>query len=358
MPWTHLSRRRAEFGGVAVTEPSPNPEEFGVAEDVVEAASRFASQMGEITVQSGGLINDTYRVDCPSGEFILQRLNPSVFPDGAAVMDNIVAVTNHVDSAILPRLRASIAGPSGVTIEGATWRAWEVVDDAAPLFDPTPARVASAARLVGRFHERLDGLNPTCLVTHIAHFHDPAWHLARFEETVGANPVGRAAAAQIEIEALESHRDLIDIAEELQRRCGVSIAHNDTKLTNFLFRGDEAVCLLDLDTVMPAARFWDVADLVRSAGHRAAEDDPDGVRHRADRELVDAILGAYRDIHPTSGDELELGCVVIAYEEVLRFLTDWLRGDLYWKTTSPVQNLNRARGQLVLLNSLRDLFAA
>lgn len=323
--------------------------------DVAVAANRFGERIGDIVPMTGGLINETYRVSAGADAFILQRLNPSVFPDAEAVMDDIVTVTDHVVAPIVPRLRTSLEGDFGVVVGGATWRAWDVVADAAPVAVATPARVTSAAGLLARFHGRLDGLEPSDLHRRSVRFHDPARHLDHLQRAWRSDPVGRAGSARATFEALADHADLARVADELLGRWGVRIAHNDAKLANFLFRGDEAVCLVDLDTVAASAQFWDVADLVRTAADAAAEDEPDAARHRADAELVDAILEGYRRVRPAGG-ELEIGCVLIAYEQAIRFLADWIEGDRYWRTTTPTQNLDRARGQLALLASLRELF--
>ncbi len=323
--------------------------------DEHRAAAAFASGDLSVAPVPGGLINDTYLVVGGADELILQRLNPSVFGDADAVMANILTITARLEGAIVPRPRRTLEGPWTVVIGGATWRGWDRVVDAAPVDAPNLERVGSAARLIARFHDAMSDIDPGDLEATLPHFHEPAWHLGRFERAVEDDPVGRVGSATDVIDAILAHGDLAAVSSALIAEHGPAVAHNDTKLANFLFRDDEAVCLLDLDTVMPTAQFWDVADLVRSAGHHAAEDDPDPVGHRGDADLIGAILAGYRSVRP-AGDELETGCVLIAYEQVLRFLTDWIQGDHYWKTTSPVQNLNRARGQLALLVSLRELF--
>jgi hypothetical protein len=127
-----------------------------------------------------------------------------------------------------------------------------------------------------------------------------------------------------------------------------------------LFRGNAAVCLVDLDTVMPTAWFWDVGDLLRSASTVAAEDDPDPRRNVADPLLAGAILDGYRaGVAPvlTAGteedDALEVAGALITYEQALRFLTDFIMGDVYYRTTRPDQNRDRARAQLALLASMQ-----
>lgn len=324
-----------------------------------QVAARFTSgpaAVDRIEAIDGGLINDTFRVVAGTDEFILQRLNPAVFTDADAVMANIRTVTAHVGDGILPRLRPTRTGQWWVAVDGATWRAFARVVDAETVDMVNVAQARSAARLVARLHERLEGLDPARLATTIAHFHDPAWHLDRFTRICADDPLGRAATLRTEIDQIHWQSDLARLATDLNRAHGPAVAHNDTKPSNFLFRGDDAVALVDLDTLMPTATFWDVADLVRGVAAPGPDDATDPAAHRARPELVEAVIDAYREIRP-AGDELELGCVVVAYEQAVRFLTDWLEGDRHWKTTSPNQNLARARGQLVLVESLRAVVA-
>ncbi len=126
-----------------------------------------------------------------------------------------------------------------------------------------------------------------------------------------------------------------------------------------LFRDDEAVCLVDLDTVMPTASFWDVGDLVRTASTYAAEDEPRLDRAVIDPELFQAIVAGYRSGRSTGprpaaaeDDALEVAGAIVTYEQALRFLTDWIAGDVYYRTTRPGQNLDRARAQLALVASM------
>ena len=322
-----------------------------------QVAARFTARptgIDRIEAIDGGLINDTFRVVAGADEFILQRVNPAVFADAEAVMANIRIVTDHVGDDIVPRLRSTLAGERTVPLGGAIWRAWERVVDAETVEVLNVSQARSAGRLVARFHDRLEGLDPARPATTIAHFHDPAWHLDRFTRICVDDPLGRARHARVEIDAIQRQSDLAHLAAELNRAHGPAIAHNDTKPSNFLFRGDEAVRLIDLDTLMPTAPFWDVADLVRGAAATGPDDATDPAAHRARPEMVEAVVAGYRAGRP-AGEELELGCVVIAYEQALRFLTDWLEGDRHWKTTSPRQNLDRARGQLALLASLRTM---
>ena len=150
---------------------------------------------------------------------------------------------------------------------------------------------------------------------------------------------------------------LVTSAEELTARVPRRVAHFDAKLDNILFRDGEAVCLVDLDTLMPGAWFWDVGDLLRSGAAIGAEDDPDPERATAVPERYQAILDGYREAvagvaEPAELEAAERAGAVITYEQAVRFLTDWIAGDVYYRISRPTQNLDRARAQLRLLASL------
>jgi hypothetical protein len=293
----------------------------------------------------------------------VQRINHSVFDDPDLLVDNVVTVSAHLDGELVPELVTTRAG--GWLVRDAVtrdaWRAWRRVDDAETLAVPTPARVHSAAHLLGRFHAGLADLDPDAVGEVLPDFHDPTRRLQLLRDVVAADPCGREAGARAEIDAAIAAAPLARIADHLIARVPRRVAHNDAKLDNVLFRGDEAICLVDLDTVMPSAWFWDVGDLLRTASSRAAEDEPQTDRSLVDPELYRSILAGYRaglssvaGVVPSVAEEeaIERAGAIVTYEQALRFLTDWIAGDVYYRTSRPGQNLDRARAQLALLASM------
>jgi Ser/Thr protein kinase RdoA (MazF antagonist) len=146
---------------------------------------------------------------------------------------------------------------------------------------------------------------------------------------------------------------VVALAEDLDARTPQRVVHNDAKLDNFLFRGGDAVSIVDLDTLMPGRWFWDVGDLVRSAATTAAEDETEVDGVTVDPELYRSVVEGYRHSVASAATDAELEAVdvagvIVTYEQALRFLADWLAGDVYYRTTRPRQNLDRARSQLRL----------
>ena len=306
-----------------------------------------------------GHINETFLVATPRRDYIVQRINRTVFPAPQQLMDNVIAVSTHLGGRLVPQLVAARRGGWLVCAGDDVWRAWIRLSGGATIGHPTPARAASAAQLLGRFHVALADLNPSMLHETLPDFHDPARRLAGLRDVVDADPCGRADGVGAEIAAAFAAARLVGTADELIASVPCRVAHNDAKLDNVVFRDGEAVCLVDLDTVMPSAWFWDVGDLVRTACTRAAEDDARPGRAVVDPALYHAVLDGYRDglstgVSPADGEveALELAGAIATYEQALRFLTDWIAGDVYYRTSRPGQNRDRARAQLALLASM------
>jgi Ser/Thr protein kinase RdoA (MazF antagonist) len=325
-------------------------------------AERFviAAAVDDIAPFGAGLVNDTFLVHTRADDYVLQRINTVVFRDPVALMQNVVTVAEHLSGRFVPQLVAARHGDWVVDDATGTWRMWRRVPDAAPCVDLTPDRVRSAARLIGRFHLAVGDLPPDSLTRTIPHFHDPARRVSRLRDAIAADPCGRVELVAAEIAYALGAEELGKKAAELVSHLSPQIAHNDAQMNNILFRADEAVCLVDLDTVMPTARFWDVGDLLRSASTHGAEDDPDPRHNTVDPMLYRAAIDGYRDavapvVEKGSVEDaaLQLAGPLITYEQALRFLTDYVLGDVYYRTTRPGQNLDRARAQLGLLSSMQ-----
>jgi N-acetylhexosamine 1-kinase len=322
------------------------------------AALRFGWTPRSIEPVTSGHIHATYVVTAPGGPFVLQRINRAVFGDVGALTTNLLVVHRHLRGALVPE---PVPDPGGAWLveEGAgTWRAFRRVVDAAPASAGSAEVAAAAGALLGTFHARLADLDPSRLALTMPGFHDIDRRLAVLGRTVAADPCGRVASSIDEIDAVRASSWLSAEAAGRDREAPVRVAHNDAKLDNFLFRGNEACCIVDLDTVMPGTRMWDVGDLLRTAAATVAEDHAGPRPATADAGLSDAVLSGYRrgvSAGPVSTAELEaleVAGAVVTYEQGVRFLTDWLAGDVYYRVSRPRQNLDRARTQLQLLASM------
>ncbi|MDQ1385272.1 MAG: hypothetical protein QOG65_2651 [Actinomycetota bacterium] len=334
-------------------------------ETVRRVADLFAISAPALSVVpfGRGHINETFLVstgpDEHVDEYVVQRLNRVVFGEPGPLMDNLVVVSAHLNGRFVPAPVPARPGGWLVHDGGEAWRAWHRVPGAETIDAATPQQAASAAHLLGRFHGALAGLDPALVQQTLPRFHDPQRRLADLRRIVAADPCGRAAAAAAEIEAAFGAAPLAQIARDFADRVPVRVAHNDAKLDNVLYRDGEAVCLVDLDTIMPTAWFWDVGDLLRTASTRVAEDDAHPERAFADPARYRGVLDGYRSgissattLEGAEIEALEHAGAIVTYEQALRFLTDWIAGDVYYATTRPGQNLDRARHQLHLLASM------
>jgi Ser/Thr protein kinase RdoA (MazF antagonist) len=345
-------------------------------------AERFAleGEIVSVVPLAGGHINDSYRVDARTGDadrpYLLQSLNRRVFPRSDLVMENVSRVTRHLSSRLAAagaadrERRALTLVPTRqgrdwhTEADGTCWRAFRFITGTVVLDrarDPRDA--ASAGRAFGGFLRLLADYDGPPLHETIPGFHDTAARFARLEEAVRADPCRRAAAARQEIQASMAHRSLADVlpplvaSGEVPRR----IVHNDTKISNVLLdeRTGEALCVIDLDTVMPGSALWDFGDMVRSMTSPTAEDEEDlsevGVRVPMFAALARGYLEAAGTLLvPRERELLGFSGRLITLEQAVRFLTDHLEGDRYYRIERAGHNLARCRTQLALLQSLTE----
>lgn len=328
---------------------------------------------------AGGHIHDSWRVACGRAglrrRYLLQRLSASVFPDPAALMRNIERVLDHMASASAPDASPSGArevltlvrardGASTVTdATGGVWRLFNFIENTRCRETVATAHDASeAGAAFARFQRRLADLPPSRLSFTLPDFHHTPKRLAALRCAVEENPVGRVAHARDELARIARHEDLNGLIQQPldAGALPLRIAHNDAKIANVLFDVDsgKAICVVDLDTVMPGSPLHDFGDMMRSMTSRRREDQGDGTEAPLDLELFDALVdgylaGACGFLTPAETALLTTSGLVITFEQAVRFLTDYLLGDAYYRTQRPAQNLDRARSQLALLDSMR-----
>lgn len=323
----------------------------------------------------GGHINQAWRITGAgprlAGRFLLQRLNPAVFPDATAVLENCALVSAHLGHAaraagwdegrwrVAEPLRTP-EGRLGVPDDmGAWWRLFPWLEGTRAILEAADAAEAHAVGTAfGRFHALMARYDGPPLQSPLPGFHDTPARLRRFEAALAGADPGRAQAAAAEVTFVLEHRGW---AEALAGAgLPLAVAHNDAKAANVLLDASSGagVAVVDLDTVMPGLRLHDVGDLLRSVVGTAAEDAPAGVPVEVDRArfraLVaglkaglggEALTAAERELFVPAG-------MVLCYEQGIRFLGDYLEGDRYYRTSRAGQNLDRARVQLQLAAAL------
>jgi len=345
----------------------------GHPRQVVELFTLAGKVLGIAPLPSGH-INDSYRVDAGSESYLLQRLNPQVFPDAGKVMDNVSRVTAHLTARLRAagvvdwRRRTLALVPARTGADwvrdgaGAAWRLFgfisgTVVRERAE----SPADALAAGRSFGEFLRLLSDYHGAPLTETIPGFHDTAARFERLEQAVRKDARRRVAGARLEIELAMNQRRLADVLPPLLRSGAVPsrIAHNDAKLSNVLLDepSGEPLCVVDLDTVMPGSALYDFGDLVRSAMSPTAEDEEDLSQVGVRVPMFEALVRGYLEtagtvLTPGERDLLVFAGRLITLEQAVRFLTDHLEGDRYYRIARPGHNLIRARTQLRLFESL------
>jgi Ser/Thr protein kinase RdoA (MazF antagonist) len=334
--------------------------------------------LGSAVPHGSGHINDTYLVETEHVgrrvRFILQRINRRVFPNPAAFMGNIQRVLSHlqrkmsdlppqeISRRVLSLVRAKTGECFWQDEEGEVWRAYRFVEGARS-FDvaQSPRQAYEAARAFGAFQRMLMDLPPPPLLETLPHFHDTPHRFQALEKAIKDDPKNRASEAGAEIEFCFSRSELSGSLTRLKAHGTLTerTIHNDTKLNNVLLdeKTGEGLCVIDLDTVMPGLGVWDFGDLVRSAANPAPEDERDLRRVEVDVNLFESISRGWLEalsgaLVASERDALLTGAKVITLECGVRFLTDFLEGDRYFRTNRPGQNVDRCRVQFALLRSM------
>ncbi len=325
-----------------------------------------------------GHINDTFKVAADQGgaavPFTLQRLNTAIFKRPETVMGNIVQITRHLAARLAGEGAADATRRALQVVptragepflragDGSCWRLYVFIDQAFTVDQVEQVGDARAAAFAfGRFQRLLADLpgGGGSLAETIPGFHDTRGRYAAFKRAVAADPRGRAASVRPEIDFALAHEPLADILPPLVAHGDIPVraTHNDTKVNNVLLdeRTREGICVIDLDTCMPGLALYDFGDMVRAGTNTAAEDttQPETVASRADvfAALADGFLRGAGCLTEAEIAHLPLGGQLMTLECGVRFLTDYLEGDVYFKTHRPGQNLDRCRGQFALVVS-------
>lgn len=327
-----------------------------------------------------GHINDTYAATYnQSGtevRYIHQRINHTVFKNPIQLMDNIHRVTEHLKSKCKEAGRKDVtrrclnliysqdAKPYYQDQSGNIWRTYIFIENAKTYNKvETPKQAFQAARAFGEFQKMLVDLPGDRLIETIPDFHNTSVRFANLEAAVSKDLVGRVADCHKEIDFAINRKAITHTLLDLQRTGDLSerITHNDTKLNNVMLddREQEGICVIDLDTVMPGLVLYDFGDLVRTSTSPADEDEQDLSKITMQMPMFEALVRGYLEsagefLTPVEKSHLVFSGKLITFEIGLRFLTDYLEGDIYFKTHRTHHNLDRTRAQFKLVESIES----
>ena len=349
-----------------------------INQEIITAFDAFEKGGNIVSVNqiTAGLINATYLVETDKKEkYILQKINTFVFKNPDELMENIVGVTKYLTEKIIEaggdykrenlNFLPSRDGKYYYRDENnGAWRMYIYVDDALTYNKPkNEDTFRNAGRSFGRFMKLLAGYPAATLNETIKNFHYTPARYENFLKAVDADVKGRKAVCEDVIKFVNDRKadthKLTDLVAE-----GVlplRVTHNDTKLNNVLFdiNTDKSICVIDLDTIMPGLSLYDFGDSIRSGANKAAEDEADLSKVGIDLELFEVYVDGFLSETADSLCEAELenlafGAKLMTFECGMRFLTDYLEGDVYFRTTYDEHNIVRARNQFRLVADMEE----
>lgn len=327
-----------------------------------------------------GHINDTFLLTFEVRRMghlnvILQRMNKRVFANPVQLMDNIMGVTGYLREKIaesggnperetLTIIPATDGKPYYQDSFGDYWRSYIFITDATS-FDQVerPEQFYQSGLAFGRFQRLLADYPADTLYEVVKGFHDTKARFEVFKKAVEEDVAGRAAGAADEIRFVLEREELAGYLGECQRRgeIPIRVTHNDTKLNNVMLdnRTGKGICVIDLDTVMPGLAVNDFGDSIRFGASTAAEDETDLSKVSCSMELFEAYTKGFLEgcggrLTPAEVELLPMGAKVMTYECGMRFLTDYLQGDIYFKIHREQHNLDRCRTQFQLVRDMEE----
>lgn len=344
------------------------------------AAYDFGGEITDAIRFGSGHINETFNVSVlrdnnETKRFILQKINTNVFKNPGQVMDNIISVTEYLKEKIKQRggdpsretlsvLRTKKGESFFKDSAGGCWRCYEYVEDTFSLDKvEVPDHFYQAAKSFGAFLCMLKDYDASSLYETIPRFHDTPHRYRSLRRAVVADKFDRVESAIDEIAFAARHKKdcsrLFDLQKAGELPCRVT--HNDTKLNNILFdpQTGAGICIVDLDTIMPGLALFDYGDAIRFGASTALEDEPDLDKVHFDLNLYELYTKGYLEgtdgaLTPLECECLPWGAKIMTLECGIRFLTDYLQGDTYFRTQYDDHNLVRARTQFKLVAEMEE----
>lgn len=348
--------------------------------DEVIAHFKFEGMLVGEELYGSGHINDTFLLTFEIAEMgqikvILQRMNKEVFASPVELMENILGVTSYLRERIIENggdperetlnvIPAVDGKPYYLDSKGDYWRSYIFVTDATS-YDQVekPEHFYQSAVAFGNFQRLLADYPAETLHETIVGFHNTKARFANFKKVVEADVMGRAASVQKEIQFVLDREDVANYFCDLleKKEIPLRVTHNDTKLNNIMIdnKTGKGVCVIDLDTVMPGLAMNDFGDSIRFGASTAVEDEQDLSKVTCSIELFDLytkgfIEGCAGKLTKKEIELMPMGAKTMTYECGMRFLTDYLQGDTYFKIHREGQNLDRCRTQFKLVEDMEN----
>ena len=357
-------------------------EQETILQEVLAAYEFPATLLGAVRYGQGH-INDTFCVLCQPQEgdcirFILQGLSSAAFPHPEELMENFIGITSYLRDKIIAAGGDAARETLGLVktrdgkdfyrdSNGKVWRLTPFIENTDCFQSATPELFEASARAFGRFQYMLQGYPAETLHETIVNFHNTEDRFARFQAALAADKLDRAKDVQAEIDFVLSRKDDCSVALQALRDgiLPLRVTHNDTKLNNILIDREtgEGICVIDLDTTMPGLSINDFGDSIRFGANHSKEDEKDLSKVNFDIDLYEVftrgfLQGAQGGLTQGELDYLPWGARLMTLECGIRFLTDYLDGDNYFRIHYPEQNLDRCRTQFKLVSDMENQFEA
>jgi len=350
-------------------------------EQIIATADNFqlCGEVTHIEECHNGHINRTYFLTCRNGEgsrrYVMQMINTNIFKKPDEVMENIVNVTGHIregfkNKGIDPFRRTlnviyTKDGKWGYEDhEGRYWRTYDFVEDADCYMQVESAEMFEKVGFAfGQFQRQLADFDASVLYESIPNFHNTEWRYANLEKAIEENKSGRAHLISDDIKFALDRKEITSFINKsiADGSLALRVTHNDTKLNNIMIdrESGEGVCVIDLDTVMPGSVLADFGDSIRFGASSAAEDETDLDKVYCRLDMFESyakgfITGLEGSLSESEIRALPMGALILTYETGIRFLSDYLDGDTYFRTEYPNHNLDRARNQFKLVRDMEE----
>lgn len=347
--------------------------------DIIALKFGISGELTNFSKFGNGNINGTYILefnqDGKAEKYILQRINTEVFKNPFELMHNLVSVTNHIkqyysakgiDSSrrTLDYLPCDDGKYCFLDESERCWRIYKFIDDVYTCETVNSTDVfCEAGRAFGEFQNILSSFDVSVLFDPIPDFHNTAKRFEAFKQAMQNDCAGRLSSVKNEVDFVLARESDTHILTDLiaANKIPLRVTHNDTKLNNILFdkTTNEGICIIDLDTVMTGLSLYDFGDSIRSGANKTAEDDPNTDNVGIDLSLYEAFVSGFLSSAGKALTEIEkeylpFSAKLLTFECGMRFLTDYLNGDTYFRIAYPEHNLDRCRNQFKLVEDIEN----
>ena len=332
----------------------------------LEFAQSILSKFGlkepiiNIKREESGLINSTFILNSKTNSYILQSINTNIFPNYEKGLENILTVGNWLKRKNYPYSFPLPINGQYLKVENEVWRLMPYVKSSISYNRVSSLdQVKSAANCLGEFYHHLSDFNSESLSITLPHFHHGKSITKKFKEALLNGDKKRLLLTRSLINEIEKELPILKKWDEVCNTLPKRVVHYDTKINNFLFdkKTDKVLALIDFDTLMPGCALSDIGDMIRTYSNPIGEEAKETEKVVCNVEIINTIIEEFTKkvvLEKKEKENLFFGGMAITFMQCVRFLTDYLNGDSYYKTSYKDQNLVRAKNQWALCRSLKN----